>query len=97
MNTRRLIILSLAGVLCGCGTGTTEENYGMSTLADIQLTQINHPHGYQQISCFNCHVMSNIHQVDRVGSGNLPVVRALVQDGGLTTCSGCHGTNGVTP
>ena len=87
------IVFSLTFV--SCGQGPSGENYSnIKSLPDIVLTVSNHPHGYQQTQCFYCHVKQNIHQVDTLGSGELPTAIALTNQLGIAACQACHGTNG---
>lgn len=94
----QLALLTLTcGLITSCGSDQEYEQYKLQDLSSIVLGPNNHPHGYGQTLCFNCHNKANIHQVDRLNSGQLPTARALVEASGLAACRGCHGTNGVTP
>lgn len=84
----------LALALVGCGSQRQYEVYQM-TLSDLQVNSYNHPHGYGKSECFACHIPSNIHNTDRLGAPSFPLAKALVEQQGLASCSGCHGANGV--
>jgi hypothetical protein len=51
--------------------------------------------------CFSCHKADNMHQVNRTDlpdeEVDLPGIRAIIESGGESSCSMCHGTNGVQP
>lgn len=89
-----IIVITVIYTFVSCGVDRSYETYEFSNQS-ITLTQSNHPHGYEQSSCFHCHVESNIHQVDQLQTGLLDLARQLTQTSGTTSCSGCHGTNGI--
>ena len=90
----RLCILVL--LLMGCADQNRQtEDYSLKTSGDLNLTEASHPHGYRQTSCFVCHNPSNIHNIDRLGSASFGLAKGLVEQRGLASCSGCHGSNGV--
>ena len=95
MKSVFLIVLLL--FVSGCGRETRFEDYGVKSEADLVLTPQNHPHGYGQNECFSCHVNENIHQVNKLNSPLFDYAKPLVDQSGLRSCSGCHGTNGITP
>lgn len=92
----QMLTLMTVFILSACSVEKQYDNYSM-TSADLTLTAVNHPHGYQRSVCFSCHLPQNIHQVDRLGAPGFPYARALVEQNGMNSCSGCHGYNGVTP
>ena len=88
------------------------ENYGniLNSPAGLILVEEEHQTGYGRPDCLVCHNTRNIHNVNRTGlpscSGEIPPlepcvdldeVQAIVNDGGQSSCSLCHGTNGVLP
>ena len=83
--------------LSSCGQDPLHEHYPIYDVADLQLTEANHPHGYGQSDCFFCHIPVNIHSDDTLGTGNIELARQLTQSQGTRSCSTCHGNNGVTP
>ena len=95
MMTLRVLGLFAVLTFVSCGQGSNGENYSnIKSIPDIVLTTGNHPHGFQQTQCFYCHVKQNIHQVDRIGSGELPTAIALTDSLGISACKACHGANG---
>jgi hypothetical protein len=92
-------LLALAG--CGSDSRPMSENYGnlLSSPAGLVLVQEEHPSGWTRPDCFACHDVNNIHQVNRTGLPNdvadLAGVRTIVNNQGLSSCSLCHGDNGV--
>jgi hypothetical protein len=93
------IVLALV-VACGCGSGN-DHGANLGNLIDRaqgpHLTREDHPDGWQRRDCFLCHPVEDIHQVDRSGTGVLPLadIRKLVAHDGLQSCVLCHGDNGV--
>ena len=81
-------------LLSACGVQRQYESYPM-TITDLTITTQNHPHGYGKSECFTCHLPSNIHNVDRIGAPSFAIAKTLVEQQGLNSCTGCHGTNGV--
>ena len=90
-------VLMLGVSLLSCGVSDRSEDYQLSSVADLTLTQTNHPHGFARSECFNCHVKVNIHRVNRLNASSFDLASDLVEQSGLKSCSGCHGTNGVSP
>lgn len=96
MRPLKLFNLGLGMLLSlGCQSERQYDNYNLRTAADINLTENNHPHGYQQKLCFNCHLPENIHRVDRLGLPSFNLAAGQVEQSGLASCAGCHGNNGA--
>ena len=87
--------LLFAALLGGCGISQPNEDYHLKSSADLSLGRSNHPHGYGQSQCFACHVKANIHLVDKLNTGLIETAKQLVNQSGLSSCSTCHGQNGV--
>lgn len=85
----------ICGLVLGCGDNNRYEDYHFQSAGDIVLTEQNHPHGYGKSECFYCHVKVNIHQKDRLGNSAVGLARQLVEQSGISSCSGCHGKNGL--
>lgn len=82
----------------GCADQSRQtEDYNIKSSSDLTLSEQNHPHGYRQSNCFVCHNPNNIHNVDRLGDSSFSLAKGLVAAHGITSCSGCHGKNGVSP
>ncbi|MBK9294991.1 MAG: hypothetical protein IPM57_11230 [Oligoflexia bacterium] len=82
-------------LIAACGVERQYEDYRLQTTGDLILNQTNHKHGYGKGQCFMCHNVSNIHKVNTINAPNFDLAIPLVQQSGLSSCSGCHGTNGV--
>lgn len=89
-------VLLFLVICCGCAANRQSEQYTISNIADLNLTSDNHPHGYTKTECFSCHLPQNIHQVDRIHAPSFALAQSLVDQYGLASCSGCHGTNGIS-
>ena len=103
--TRLCISFSICGFVAACGSGAApqSEDYGnlLASPAGLVLLEEEHPTGWTRPDCFGCHNVNNIHQVNRTGLSDdtvdLPGVRAIVESGGESSCTMCHGDNGVQP
>ncbi len=83
-------------LIVGCAVDRQTENYDFEANSPLNLRVSNHPHGYGKATCFNCHLQQNIHEVDRLHDSSFSFAKPLVEANGLKSCSGCHGSNGVT-
>lgn len=100
VRTHLFVAFICITLLVGCGSA---DNFGGEDYGDIAagpggitLTQDEHPLGWGNADCFECHSDSNIHQTDRTGTGlNLQAIRDMTENQGLESCASCHGTNGV--
>lgn len=92
-----LLPLFMIFVLNSCAAERQTESYPFTDPNPLILTSTNHPHGYEKASCFQCHLPQNIHQEDRLKDPSFPMANSYVEQKGLSSCSGCHGTNGVNP
>ena len=88
-----LLLIYLMAISCAAERQT--ENYKFDSVNPLTLTVANHPHGYGKTSCFNCHLPQNIHQEDRLKDPSFALANPYVIQKGLTSCSGCHGSNGA--
>lgn len=84
-------------VLNSCAAERQTENYTFAGSNPLTLTSSNHPHGFEKSSCFQCHLPQNIHQVDHLKDPSFSMANSYVEQKGLSSCSGCHGNNGVNP
>lgn len=98
------LLLSFAAVSgCGSDAAPQSEDYGnlLASPAGLVVLEQEHPSGWTRPDCFGCHNVNNIHQVNRTGlpddEVDLPNVRAIVRNDGETSCTMCHGSNGVPP
>ena len=98
----RAYLIAVVAVLAtaSCGSGNDHgQDFGnlIASAQGVQLTQAEHPDGWQKRECFTCHPVEEIHQVDRSGTGTLPLadIRAFVAKDGLASCHNCHGSNGL--
>jgi hypothetical protein len=93
------MVLAVVGVV-GCGRGNDDgQDFGdiVAGAQGTQLTREEHPTGWGRSDCFLCHPLEEIHQVDRSGTGVVPLedIRRLVDRERLNSCHLCHGDNGV--
>lgn len=92
------LLLVLLVLLAGCGIERQTENYpGVDAVGtNYKLTATNHLHGRGQPKCFSCHVVTNIHQVQRGGASGLglSMARDLAGTGNLDYCYMCHCSGG---
>ena len=101
--TRRYLRVALAVIgIAGCGGGNDDgQDFGnlIASAQGTQLTREEHSTGWGRRECFVCHPLEEIHQVDRSGTGVLPLedIRRLVDRDRLESCPLCHGNNGVDP
>ncbi len=100
MTGRRWWMALAAVALLGCGKGNDNgQDFGnlIASAQGTHLTREEHPEGWGRTECFLCHPVEEIHQVDRSGTGVLPLadIRRLVDRDGLESCHLCHGDNGV--
>lgn len=98
----KILILSLfcfwiVFINLNCAAERQTENYPFTGTNPLTLTAENHPHGYSKSSCFQCHLPQNIHQIDHLKDPSFSMANSYVEQKGLSSCSGCHGSNGVTP
>lgn len=89
-------------LVAACGKGNDDgQDFGnlIDSAQGTQLTREEHPTGWGRSACFLCHPLEEIHQVDRSGTGVLPLedIRRLVDRERLGSCPLCHGDNGVSP
>lgn len=91
-----IVVLSLASCVSEDNEGQDFGNIFNSTEGLI-LTEEDHPDGWQREDCFACHPLDVIHQVDRSGTGSVPLkeIQEFVIMEGLASCPICHGDNGV--
>ncbi len=95
---RRMGVAILLMMLFACGRETTHgEDYGdlVNSPGGLVLDQSKHEFGWQKSGCSLCHNLNNIHLNDDVEGFDMPAVRELVAEQGISVCHECHGTNGV--
>ncbi len=100
MTLRRLWVVLVVVGIGACGGGNDDgQDFGnlIASAQGTQLTLEEHPTGWGRSECFLCHPLEEIHQVDRSGTGVLPLadIRRLVDRDRLASCPLCHGDNGV--
>jgi hypothetical protein len=91
--------MAMAGAVA-CGSGNDDgQDFGnlIAGAQGTQLTREEHPTGWGRSECFLCHPLEEIHQVDRSGTGTVPLadIRRLVDRERLDSCHLCHGDNGL--
>lgn len=102
MKKSTTLLLTFALVFfaaCGGNSTRTGEDYGdlFDSPGGLTLDVNKHPHGWGKSDCTACHNLYNIHLGDDSEEGfDMAAVRELVSTEGISVCSRCHGTNGVT-
>jgi hypothetical protein len=96
------VVLAAVGLASCGGSGNDEgQDFGnlIASAQGTHLTLEEHPTGWGRSECFLCHPLEEIHQVDRSGTGVLPLadIRRFVDRDRLASCPLCHGDNGVRP
>ena len=94
-----LLILLLSFVSSCVSEDDGGQDWGniLAGVDGLQLTEEDHPDGWQRDECFVCHPLEVIHQEDRSGLGVLLLedIREFTVEEGLASCPICHGDNGV--
>jgi hypothetical protein len=97
------ILLAFALSACGSDGVRSPENYGniLDTPAGLILVQEEHPDGWGRPDCLVCHIVPNMHVVNRTGLPdnvvNLQGIQDVIAAEGQASCARCHGNNGVQP
>ncbi len=92
---RRLAALALLAA-AGCGDPCAGWRDLEASPGGLALTEDEHPAGWGQAGCFQCHVAATLHQGACGGDDvDLEAVRALADPEDTRSCTPCHGTNGV--
>lgn len=99
-GVKYILLFWIGGLLCsGCQDETTYEYYGdlLETPAGLILVQEEHEVGWKEATCSHCHVTGNFHATfpGRTSSFDMEQIRAYVEQAGPSSCSDCHGNNGV--
>lgn len=83
--------------LCLAGCDEAQCPYGSMLEGDegIVVTQAEHPTGWGQADCTECHAVPQLHRRGCTPGVSIEGIRAVVAEEGLESCTSCHGTNGV--
>ena len=97
---RKVLLLIFLLLLVSCvGEDNEGQDFGniFDSTGGLILTEEDHPSGFGREDCFVCHPLEVIHQVDRSGTGTVPLdeIQEFVLMEGLASCPICHGDNGV--
>ena len=84
-------------VLFGCGAGECPEGSMLESEEGLVVTEAEHPAAWGDADCAGCHALDALHRRSCVPGVDLAEVRAIVDEGGVESCTGCHGDLGVTP
>lgn len=99
----RVLLLAVPLAACGSKSDPQSEDYGnlLVSPGGLVVLEEEHPTGWTRPDCFGCHDVDNMHQVNRTGlsddEADLPGIRAIIANQGESSCSLCHGDNGVEP
>ncbi len=94
---RVLLAMSLV-LVTGCGDPCDDVRDLTKSPAGIELTRSEHPAGWGNEQCFQCHQTWNIHQSRCVAVDNIDVPAIndrLIDVEDPEECMSCHGNNGV--
>ncbi len=64
--------------------------------AGLVVTHVEHPTGWGEAACAECHVPGVLHRQACTPDVDLVAVREQVAAEGEASCAACHGDNGVT-
>ena len=93
MIRRLAVVATLASGACGDPCAGYRDL--LASPGGLALTESEHPTGWGQAECFQCHVTATLHESACGGEGvDLAEVRARVDPEDPTTCVPCHGDNG---
>ena len=98
-----LVLFALSTSACGSKSDPMSEDSGniLASPGGLIVLEEEHPTGWGRSGCFGCHNVNNMHQVNRTGlsdeQADLPGIRAIIENQGESSCSLCHGDNGVPP
>lgn len=91
------ILFFLLILISSCGRHSTPaENHGDIVKQNkLIISKENHPELAGERDCFLCHQSYSIHQVDRSVDLDLDLlsIQRSVNEGGINSCSQCHGSN----
>lgn len=97
---RTLLAVLVAVALAGCPlVDPCEERQDLLDSPEgLVLTEEEHPAGWGEDECVQCHALQSTHQVNCTSNDGLDMegVREAASDGEYETCVSCHGDNGVT-
>jgi len=104
-----LLAVAVAG--CGDFAEPSSENYGnlLNSPGGLLVLEEEHPTGWQRSECLACHNVINMHTVNRTGLPNcntlpdppptgcidLAEIQEIIDNQGESSCTQCHGDNGV--
>ena len=82
--------------LLGCADDPCASQRDLTTSpGGLDLTEEEHPAGWGQAGCFQCHPRWEIHQNDCMADVALDPVALDASIEGVDDCASCHGWNGV--
>lgn len=94
----RLATLIAVALLAGCEAGDPCARGSMlDSVGGLVLTEAEHPTGWGEESCVDCHAYASLHRVACTPDVDLDAVAEQVEEEGLASCATCHGDNGVQP
>ena len=101
----KLLVLSLLTAALGLGLAGCDEDWlacegeeGMlESDGGLDVTEDEHPSGWQQADCSTCHSSTATHTRNCTGLDevDLQAIRSDVEEYGDESCGDCHGDNGV--
>jgi hypothetical protein len=90
---RKLVILALA--LAACAPPICEQGSMLDSELGLELTEEEHPEGWEHPECFGCHSAASLHKEGCTPGVDYEALWGLVDLEGDACCADCHGDNGV--
>ncbi len=92
---RSVYTLFLAVSLLGCDEDPCAQGSMLETAGGLLVTQSEHPTGWGEAECTECHAIPQLHRRACTPEVDLADVRRIVDADGVASCMGCHGENGT--
>ncbi len=93
------LIVGLVLLFSACEGERGSEFYGdlLSSPLGLTLAQSEHETGWGRSDCYSCHATENFHipRPERRDTYDMEAIQQQVEEEGLSSCSSCHGNNGV--
>lgn len=94
---RGLLLLALVALAAGCAEDPCPRGSMLESDGALLVTEAEHPTGWGQENCADCHAFDGLHRVACTPDVDLDAVAAQVEAEGVASCAACHGDNGVQP
>ncbi len=95
VSALRFPLLAVLVALAACDDEPCPRGSMLDSADGLVVTLEEHPTGWGLGDCFECHHKATIHRLGCAPEVDFVALRAVVDVGGLESCSSCHGDNGV--